>query len=78
MGIWLDYRPKLRAKGNGERARVGLRGDEVALGVFFLIRVGFDGLCRWVEGDKAALGVFFPSGWDLMDCVGGWGGMKWR
>ena len=35
---------------------------------FFPIRVGFDGLCRWVEWDKVALGVFFPSGWDLMDC----------
>ena len=43
--------------------------DEVALGVFFPIRVGFDGLCRWVEWDKVALGVFFPSGWDWMDCA---------
>ena len=50
----------------------------VALGVFFSIRVRFDGLCRWVEWDKVALGVFFPSGWDLMDCVGGWSGLKWR
>ena len=31
--------------------------DKVALGVFFLIRVGFDGLRRWVEWDKVA---FFP------------------
>ena len=36
--------------------------------VFFPIRVGFDGLCRWAEWDKVALGVFFSSGWDLMDC----------
>ena len=43
--------------------------------VFFPIRVGFDGLCRWVEWDKVALGGFFPSGWDLMDCepaASGW------
>ena len=26
---------------------------------------------RRVEWDKVALGIFFPSGWDLMDCVGG-------
>ena len=38
----------------------------------------FDGLCRWVEWDKVALGVFFPSGWYLMDCVGGSSGIKWR
>ena len=36
--------------------------------------MGFDGLCRWVEWDKVALGVFFPSGWDLIDCVGGLSG----
>ena len=35
--------------------------------VFFFIRVGFDGLCRWVEWDKETLGVFLPSGWELMD-----------
>ena len=52
--------------------------DKVALGVFFPIRVGFDGLCRWLEWDKVALGVFFLSGWDLMDSVGGWSGIKWR
>ena len=50
----------------------------MALGVFFSIRVKFDGLCRWVEWDKVALGVFFPSGWDLMDCVGGLSGINWR
>ena len=37
-----------------------------------------DGLCRWVEWDKEALGGFFPSGWDLMDCVGGLSGIKRR
>ena len=51
--------------------------DKVEFGIF-LFRVGFDGLYRWVEWDKVALGVFFPSGWDLMDCVGGWSGIKWR
>ena len=40
----------------------------MALGGFFFIRMGFDGLCRWAEWDKVALGVFFSSGWDLMDC----------
>ena len=29
----------------------------MALGVFFFIREGFDGLCRWVEWDEVA---FFP------------------
>ena len=24
------------------------------------------------------LGCYFPSGWDLMDCVGEWSGIKWR
>ena len=33
---------------------------------------------RWVEWDKVASGVFSPSGWDLMDFVGGWSGIKWR
>ena len=51
---------------------------QILFGVFFPIRVGFDGLCRWVEWDKEALGGFFPSGWDLMDCVGGLSGIKWR
>ena len=31
-----------------------------------------------LSGDKVALGVFFSSGWDLMDCVGGLSGIKWR
>ena len=39
---------------------------------------GLDGLCRWVEWDKEALGGFFPSGWELMDCVGGLSGIKRR
>ena len=52
--------------------------DKEALGVFFSIRVGFDRLCRWVELDEEVLGVFFPSGWDLMDCLDRWSGIKWR
>ena len=32
---------------------------------------------RWVEWGKVVIGVFFPSGWDLMYCVGGWSGIKW-
>ena len=40
--------------------------------------MGFDGLCRWVERVKVALSGFFPSEWDLMDCVGGLSGIKWR
>ena len=50
----------------------------MALSVFFLNRLGFDELCRSVEWDKVGLGVFFSSGWDLMDCVGEWSGIKWR
>ena len=46
--------------------------------MFFPIRVGFDGLCRWVEWDKVALGVFFPSEGNLMECVGGLSRIKWR
>ena len=46
--------------------------------MFFPIRVGFDGLRRWVKWDKGALGAFFLSGWDLMDCVDGISGIEWR
>ena len=41
----------------------------MALGVCFSIRVGFDGLCRWVECDNVALGDLLPLGWDFMDCA---------
>ena len=37
---------------------MGLSG----VGFFFAIRVGLEGLCRWVEWDEVALGVFFSSG----------------
>ena len=37
-----------------------------------------NGLSGWVVWDNEALGVFIPSGWDLMDCVGGLSGIKRR
>ena len=51
-----------------ERGKGGLSGIKRRKVFFFFIRVGFDGLFRWVEWHNEALGVFFPSGWDLMDC----------
>ena len=38
--------------------------------------MAFDGLWRWVEWDKEVLGGYLPSGWYLMDCVGGFSGIK--
>ena len=36
---------------------------------FFPIRVGFNGLCRWVECDKIVLGLFsHQGGFQMMDC----------
>ena len=26
---------------------------------------------------QSGVRCFFPSGWDMMDCVGGWSGIKW-
>ena len=40
----------------------GWKGEQSGVRCLFPIRVGFDGLCRWVEWDKVALGVFFSSG----------------
>ena len=34
----------------------------------FPIRLGFGGLCKWLERDKVSLGAYFPSGWDLVVC----------
>ena len=33
---------------------------------------------RWLEWDKVSLGAYFPSGWDLVVCVGGLSGIKCR
>ena len=52
-------------------------GESVVRGLY-PIRVGFGGLCRWLEWEKVPLGAYFPSVWDLVVCVGGLIGMMCR